>query len=133
MNVVPECGGDTMFASSYEAYDRLSPSMKTFLEGLTATHDGKVFREQAARYGFDLYTDERGHPANVGDDLVAVHPVVRTDRASAEFDSILTSRSGHGLEVALRQPHLHDAHQRALVRRERDAAQLCVAGASGNC
>ena len=80
MNVVPECGGDTMFASSYEAYDRLSPSMKTFLEGLTATHDGKVFREQAARFGFELYTDERGHPDNHGDDLIAVHPVVRTDR-----------------------------------------------------
>ena len=33
-----------MFASMYAAYDALSPRMKTYLEGLTATHDGtRVF------------------------------------------------------------------------------------------
>ena len=37
-------GGDTMFASMYSAYDALSPRMKTYLSGLTATHDGtRVF------------------------------------------------------------------------------------------
>jgi taurine dioxygenase len=40
----PNGGGDTMFASMYAAYDALSPRMKTYLEGLTATHDGtRVF------------------------------------------------------------------------------------------
>lgn len=38
--VPPEGGGDTMFASMYAAYERLSPRMKAYLEGLTATHDG---------------------------------------------------------------------------------------------
>jgi taurine dioxygenase len=42
--VPPNGGGDTMFASMYAAYDALSPRMKSYLEGLTATHDGvKVF------------------------------------------------------------------------------------------
>ena len=41
---LPALGGDTMFASMYAAYDALSPRMKTYLEGLTATHDGtRVF------------------------------------------------------------------------------------------
>jgi taurine dioxygenase len=38
--VPPDGGGDTMFASMYAAYDALSEGMKTYLTGLTATHDG---------------------------------------------------------------------------------------------
>jgi taurine dioxygenase len=42
--VPPDGGGDTMFASMYEAYDALSPRMKVYLEGLNAVHDGtRVF------------------------------------------------------------------------------------------
>ena len=42
--VPPDGGGDTMFASMYAAYDALSDRMKTYLKGLTATHDGtRVF------------------------------------------------------------------------------------------
>lgn len=42
MHTLPPLGGDTVFASMYAAYDALSPGMKTYLEGLTATHDGKL-------------------------------------------------------------------------------------------
>ncbi len=35
-------GGDTMFADMYEAYNLLSDSMKDFLGGLTAVHDGAI-------------------------------------------------------------------------------------------
>jgi taurine dioxygenase len=43
--IVPDVGGDTLFASMYEAYDALSPKMKTYLEGLSATHDAdQVYR-----------------------------------------------------------------------------------------
>ncbi len=38
--VPPNGGGDTMFSSAYKAYEELSPGMKTYLEGKTATHDG---------------------------------------------------------------------------------------------
>jgi alpha-ketoglutarate-dependent taurine dioxygenase len=33
-----DAGGDTLWASGYEAYDRLSPAWKKLAEGLTATH-----------------------------------------------------------------------------------------------
>ncbi|KAK4961649.1 hypothetical protein LTR10_002139 [Elasticomyces elasticus] len=34
---LPTTGGDTLWASGYEIYDRLSPHYQKFLEGLTAT------------------------------------------------------------------------------------------------
>lgn len=36
---VPAVGGDTLFASSYESYDALSPLMQEMLEGKLAIHD----------------------------------------------------------------------------------------------
>ncbi|KAF1357360.1 taurine dioxygenase [Lizonia empirigonia] len=53
MRVVPEYGGDTVFASAYEVYDRISAPYQKFLEGLTCT-----FRP-------------------VG--LTAIHPMLRTN------------------------------------------------------
>ena len=38
--IPPNGGGDTLFVSMYAAYDALSDRMKTYLEGLTALHDG---------------------------------------------------------------------------------------------
>ncbi|THU75602.1 taurine catabolism dioxygenase, partial [Dendrothele bispora CBS 962.96] len=43
MHTLPPTGGDTLSSSGYEAYDRLSPAFKKFLEGLTAMHDGNIF------------------------------------------------------------------------------------------
>src|SRR5215475_9959960 len=70
LHTVPDCGGDTLFASQYAAYDALSPRMKAYLEGLTATHAGDhVYRRNNALMGLP----ERGkvYPR-------ASHPVVRT-------------------------------------------------------
>ncbi|MBT5457786.1 MAG: taurine dioxygenase [Rhodospirillaceae bacterium] len=39
--VPPNSGGDTGFANAYAAYDALSDRMKTYLDGLTALHDGR--------------------------------------------------------------------------------------------
>jgi taurine dioxygenase len=65
---IPSRGGDTLFASMYEAYDSLTESLKKRLEGLQAEHayGGR------ARKGNDLLEPE--------DRLLppAVHPVVRT-------------------------------------------------------
>ena len=53
----PNGGGDTGFASMYGAYDALSDNMKTYLERLTAHHDGS--RQ------FGAGTPEADHPVVV--------------------------------------------------------------------
>ena len=66
---VPEVGGDTMFASTYAAFEALSERMRNFLSGLVAVHESDhVYR---GRY----------HPAEQDDGKTfpsAEHPVVRT-------------------------------------------------------
>ena len=72
---VPEdAGGDTLWASGYEAYDRLSPAFKTLAEGLTATHHTPEFLNTARKHNLKLFDGERGAPENVGLDFEASHP-----------------------------------------------------------
>jgi taurine dioxygenase len=63
--IVPEAGGDTLFASMYAAYDALSPRMKAYLDGMMAVHDADhVYRP--------LFPDiDRKYPNST-------HPIVRT-------------------------------------------------------
>jgi taurine dioxygenase len=65
----PPCGGDTVFANMYAAYESLSERLKTYLDGLVAFHDG----EQAYRrlYANDGAADRPSYPH-------AEHPVART-------------------------------------------------------
>jgi taurine dioxygenase len=64
---VPALGGDTLFANMYAAHDALSASMRRFLSGLTAIHDG------SRNY------DGRRPAAGRGQDFPrAEHPVIRT-------------------------------------------------------
>ncbi|TDZ33223.1 putative alpha-ketoglutarate-dependent sulfonate dioxygenase [Colletotrichum spinosum] len=84
---LPKTGGgpdakmckDTLWASGYEIYDRLSEPYQKFLEGLSVTFEQPGFAQAAERNGFTLYDKPRGHPKNVGSVLKAVHPVVRTN------------------------------------------------------
>ena len=52
----------------YAAYEALSDRMKTYLEGLTARHNGEHYRGQYTNYGVE---DKESYP-------YADHPVVRT-------------------------------------------------------
>ncbi|KAF2815363.1 putative TfdA family taurine dioxygenase [Mytilinidion resinicola] len=79
MTIVPETGGDTIWASGYEAYDRLSPAWKRFAESLTATHHNATLKKAAQEGGEDLISGDRGSPDNGGLDFEASHPVVRTN------------------------------------------------------
>ncbi|KAJ5281850.1 hypothetical protein N7478_007222 [Penicillium angulare] len=76
---LPKTGGDTLWASGYEIYDRISESYQKFLETLTAKHDGVGFRRMAETGKFQLYEKERGSSVNIGPTLCAEHPVVRTN------------------------------------------------------
>jgi alpha-ketoglutarate-dependent taurine dioxygenase len=70
---------DTLWASGYEIYDRLSPPYQKFFEGLTATYAQPGFGIAAKENNFELYKGPRGAPENVGTELTAVHPVIRTN------------------------------------------------------
>lgn len=79
MRETPPTGGDTLWASAYEVYDRLSVPMQKFLEGLTATQNNPSFVAQSQRLDFHIHPGPRGAPENIGTDLVASHPVIRTN------------------------------------------------------
>jgi hypothetical protein len=77
--VVLTTGIDTLWGSSCEIYDKISPAYRKFLEGLTATFAQVRLPITAAEKGFKLYSDPRGSPNNVGTSLRSIHPVVRTN------------------------------------------------------
>ena len=65
----PPKGGDTLFASMYAAYEALSDKMKSYLEGMTALHDGEEnYRGTYKNFGI---ADKAEYPK-------AEHPIVRT-------------------------------------------------------
>lgn len=76
---VPTLGGDTLWASGYEVYDRFSPAYQKFFDGLTATYAQPLFTQAAKDQKFRLYEEPRGSPLNLGGELSTVHPVVRTN------------------------------------------------------
>ena len=70
---------DTLWASGYEVYDRISEPYQKFLESLTATYAQPRFNEVAKNNNFQVHLGPRGAPENVGEELRAVHPVIRTN------------------------------------------------------
>ncbi|KAL2133488.1 hypothetical protein VTI74DRAFT_2253 [Chaetomium olivicolor] len=76
---LPKTGGDTLWASGYELYDRISPPLRSFLDTLTAYYAQPLFTDAAKRNNFSIYSAPRGAPENVGETLDAVHPVIRTN------------------------------------------------------
>jgi len=70
LHTVPSFGGDTFFASQYAAYDHLSDRMKSYIEGLTAFHDGGP-RYRATNIKLGIPEIGKIYPS-------ANHPVVRT-------------------------------------------------------
>ncbi|KAF3479442.1 alpha-ketoglutarate-dependent taurine dioxygenase [Arthroderma uncinatum] len=76
---VPKTGGDTLWASGYELYDRISKPYQRFLETLTATCAQPGYNKVAATGKFKLFDGQRGAPENVGSNFSSIHPVVRTN------------------------------------------------------
>jgi len=75
LHTLPPTGGDTLWGSGYDLYDRLSPTWQKFVDGLTATYAQPGFLKSANEHGFKLHTEARGAPENVGEVLEAIHPV----------------------------------------------------------
>ncbi|MDP7425981.1 MAG: TauD/TfdA family dioxygenase, partial [Rhodospirillales bacterium] len=78
--IIPEVGGDTMFASMTSAYEGLSDRMKNFISGLECIHDFKPFRalfNNDEKGKADLRYFEDRYPA-------ITHPVVRKHPVSGK-------------------------------------------------
>jgi taurine dioxygenase len=71
---VPPCGGDTLFANTYLAYEMLSDGMKQLLEGLIAINSSA--KADTTRTREDRVRDNAR--ADAKKDYVSEHPVVRT-------------------------------------------------------
>ncbi|PYH93835.1 alpha-ketoglutarate-dependent sulfonate dioxygenase [Aspergillus ellipticus CBS 707.79] len=75
---MPETGGDTLWASGYELYDRLSPPYKRFYDTLTATHQSPALAEVGRKNPKGMDSGPRGASGNVGLEFCTQHPLVRT-------------------------------------------------------
>jgi sulfonate dioxygenase len=71
---VPDAGGDTLFSSQVEAYNRLSPAFQERLHGLKAMHSGIEQVEASRNKGGAV----RREPVR------SVHPIVRTHPVTGE-------------------------------------------------
>src|SRR6185503_1615252 len=69
---IPEAGGDTMFTNMYLAYERLSPRLKSVLDGLEAVHDFSLRLNNLA-----TYLDPEKIAARRKKSPPVAHPVVR--------------------------------------------------------
>jgi taurine dioxygenase len=67
---LPPVGGDTVFASTEAAYERLSAPLRLLVDGLWAVHD-----ESRILYPDDRHSDERRTRVPREHPLVRVHPV----------------------------------------------------------
>jgi taurine dioxygenase len=75
MRCAPGVGGDTMWASLYEAYERLSPAMQRLVEGLELDLDLGTSREVVRKMYGDEYYARVVEPATFSrHPLVRVHP-----------------------------------------------------------
>ena len=88
IHILPPCGGDTMFSNMYAAYDALSDAMKTFLDGLSATHASEhIYRGRYADQGqkdSDIAFPSASHP------VVRTHP--QTGRKALFVNRTFTTR-----------------------------------------
>ncbi len=74
--IIPEVGGDTLWASMTSAYDTLSPGMQRYLEGLYAVHDFSAgFKESLAEPGGrERLADAVNANPPVRHPVIQVHP-----------------------------------------------------------
>lgn len=78
----PETGGDTLWTSGYSVYDHLSDTFKEHLSKLSARYAHEGFTKIAELNNYELHTGPRGNPENIGNNLEAIHPVIRTNPVS---------------------------------------------------
>jgi len=73
--IIPEFGGDTFFASTYQAYERLSPAMQKYVESSSAEHDVAMTLKARIDYGLPFHKE---YAASLQEGKRFVHPMVAT-------------------------------------------------------
>jgi taurine dioxygenase len=86
--VVPDLGGDTLWADMGAAYDGLAPGMQRYLDGLTAVHD--FAPSFGSRLGPDQFAAMRKQYPLVEHPVVRIHPV--TGRRILYVNGAFTTR-----------------------------------------
>lgn len=119
--LLPDTGGDTLWASGIAAYEALSVPFRTLLSGLRAEHDFKKIIP-----GIQVSQKRRGASALAGGGC-------ETSSAAAPGGA---DPSGDGQAGAVRERRIHDAHCGCVRERERGAVRFPVrayyqAGVSG--
>ena len=79
--VMPEHGGDTLYANQYLAYDTLSDTMKEVLDGMIALHSARlIYGEDEGNYDAEYQDGHGGTKLKLDKaaEEVFEHPVVRT-------------------------------------------------------
>ena len=71
LHQIPKVGGDTMFASMYRAYERLSDPIKSLISSLYAWHESIGVHRDRLNHKGTLRDGENSYPE-------ALHPIVRT-------------------------------------------------------
>ena len=133
--VVPERGGDTMWASTTSAYETLSPPMQEFLCGLTAVHSNESFiRATVEKMGAEL-AEEHDIAARLRAAYPPVeHPVVRTHPVTKKrsllwggrFISHIVGLSEKESETILEMLLTHISDPRLQVRWQWDEGDLAI-------
>lgn len=94
---VPPQGGDTLWSDQYQAYEALSPAMRTLLEGLVALHDasdsygpkGEYGTSEAHKHSMKILVSKEA-------EVAARHPVVcrhpETGRPFLFVNQVFTKR-----------------------------------------
>ena len=120
--VLPPCGGDTLWASGIAAFDALSPRWQAMLRGLNAEHD---FLKSFPAHRFARTPTERLRWEKArADHPPRLHPVVRTHPASGRdglfvnegFTTRIAELSAGESEAVLRHLFAHIARAEYTVR-----------------
>lgn len=90
---LPETGGDTQFANLANAYDALSPQIKSRIENLRAVHSNKHLYGENGLYRMTDLAEHLGGMDRVGD---ATHPVVIMHPESGR--KVLYVNPGHTIQ-----------------------------------
>ena len=75
---VPQVGGDTMYASTYHAYEALSEGMKAMLADLVGINSAALAASGGRANLFKSHSGMQSDKMDKAEALVAEHPVVRT-------------------------------------------------------